>query len=88
LTLENDAIALHRILKGKIGIQSMITPNFGVGSSVTVAASERAQGPNQSREGAKRVNSYGVLELIYTPGVAAIADTISRNNELASDYTS
>jgi malate dehydrogenase (oxaloacetate-decarboxylating) len=79
LTLENDAIALHRILKGKIGIQSRITPNFGIGSSATGAASERAQGSNESSE--------GVLELIYTPA-AAVADTISRNNELAYDYTS
>ncbi len=88
MTLENDAIALHRILKGKIGIQSRITPNFGIWSSVTGAASERAQGPNESNERTKKVNSYGVLELIYTPGVAAVADTISRNNELAYDYTS
>ena len=28
LTLEDDAIALHRILKGKIGIQSRVTANF------------------------------------------------------------
>jgi malate dehydrogenase (oxaloacetate-decarboxylating) len=95
LTLENDAIALHRILKGKIAIQSRITPNFGIGSSANEAASERAPRPNEGREEAnksseevKKVNNYGVLEMIYTPGVAAVAEAISKNNELAYDYTS
>jgi malate dehydrogenase (oxaloacetate-decarboxylating) len=95
LTLENDAIALHRILKGKIAIQSRITPNFGIGSSANEAESERAPRPNEGREEAnksseevKKVNNYGVLEMIYTPGVAAVAEAISKNNELAYDYTS
>jgi malate dehydrogenase (oxaloacetate-decarboxylating) len=88
LTLENDAIALHRILKGKIGIQSRITPNFGIGSTLIGASTERAQGPSGSSKREKKVNKYGVLELIYTPGVAAVADAIRQNSELVYDYTS
>jgi malate dehydrogenase (oxaloacetate-decarboxylating) len=88
LTLENDAIALHRILKGKIGIQSRITPNFGIGSTLIGAATERAQGPSGSSKREKKVKKYGVLELIYTPGVAAVADAIRQNSELVYDYTS
>lgn len=88
MTLENDAIALHRILKGKIGIQSRITPNFGIGSTLIGASTERAQGPSGSSKREKKVNKYGVLELIYTPGVAAVADAIRQNSELVYDYTS
>jgi malate dehydrogenase (oxaloacetate-decarboxylating) len=88
LTLETDAIALHRILKGKIGIQSRITSNFGRGSSVTGAVNERAQGINHTNNEEKGVNNFGVLELIYTPGVAAVAEAISSNKKLVYDYTS
>jgi malate dehydrogenase (oxaloacetate-decarboxylating) len=88
LTLGNDAIALHRILKGKIGIQSRITANFGTVSSVTGAVDERALGTIDTSNEAKKVNNFRVLELIYTPGVAAVAEAISSNKELAYDYTS
>ncbi len=88
LTLENDAIALHRILKGKIGIQSRVSANFGRGSSVPSTLGEKAQGINETSNEAKKVNKFGVLELIYTPGVAAVAEAISNDNELAYDYTS
>ena len=36
----------------------------------------------------KKANNFGVLELIYTPGVAAVAEAIGNNKELAYDYTS
>lgn len=36
----------------------------------------------------KKSNKYGILELIYTPGVAYVAKKISSNKELAYDYTS
>lgn len=88
LTIENDAIALHRILKGKIAIQSRITANFGRGTPMTGAVSERAQGINETDKEAKKDNNFGVLELIYTPGVAAVAEAISSNKELVYDYTS
>jgi malate dehydrogenase (oxaloacetate-decarboxylating) len=85
LTLKDDAIALHRILKGKIGIQSRITPNFRRGSSATNLVGERVQGLSREE---KKVSDFGILELIYTPGVAAVAEAISSNKELAYDYTS
>jgi malate dehydrogenase (oxaloacetate-decarboxylating) len=88
LTLENDAIALHRILRGKIAIQSRITANFGKGPSNTGAGSNGAQGNNETGKEAKKVNNYGVLELIYTPGVAAVAEAITSNEELVYEYTS
>ncbi|MGA7368333.1 MAG: NADP-dependent malic enzyme [Nitrososphaeraceae archaeon] len=87
MSLKNDAIALHRILKGKIGIQSRITPDFGRGSSVNESIDE-GQGINKNSNEAMRVSNFGVLELIYTPGVAAVAEKISSNKELAYDYTS
>jgi malate dehydrogenase (oxaloacetate-decarboxylating) len=88
LTLENDAIALHRILKGKIAIQSRITANFETGPSMTGTLSKGTQGNNETDKEAKKVNSFGVLELIYTPGVAAVAEAISSNKELVYEYTS
>jgi malate dehydrogenase (oxaloacetate-decarboxylating) len=88
LTLENDAIALHRILKGKIGIQSRVTANFGRGSSVPGTVGEKAQGISKTSDEAEKVNNFGVLELIYTPGVAAVAEAISNDKELVYDYTS
>lgn len=49
---------------------------------------KKLKDPIRVVRGAKKVNSYGVLELVYTPGVAAVEDRICRNNELAYDYTS
>ena len=77
MTLENDAIALHRILKGKIAIQSRITANFDKWPSITGAESKGVQGNNETDKEAKKVNNFGVLELIYTPGVAAVAEAIT-----------
>jgi len=88
LTLENDAIALHRILKGKIAIQSRISANFRRGASMTGVVNEKPHGNNETDKETKKVNNFGVLELIYTPGVAAVAEAISRNKELVYDYTS
>jgi malate dehydrogenase (oxaloacetate-decarboxylating) len=88
LTLENDAIALHRILKGKIAIQSRITANFDKWPSITGAESKGVQGNNETDKEAKKVNNFGVLELIYTPGVAAVAEAITSNKELVYEYTS
>ena len=53
-----------------------------------VPVGEKAQGINETSNEAKKVNKFGVLELIYTPGVAAVAEAISNDNELAYDYTS
>jgi malate dehydrogenase (oxaloacetate-decarboxylating) len=88
MTLEKDAIALHRILKGKIGVQSRVTANFGIAHSITNTAGERAQGLNETSSETNKFHHYGVLELIYTPGVAAVAQAVSNNKELAYDYTS
>jgi malate dehydrogenase (oxaloacetate-decarboxylating) len=88
LTLKDDAIALHRILKGKIGIQSRITTNFGSKSSSIRPGGGRVQEINETSDGAEKVGNFGILELIYTPGVAAVAAAISRNKELAYEYTS
>jgi malate dehydrogenase (oxaloacetate-decarboxylating) len=63
LTLKEDAINLHRMVRGKIEIQSRITLD------------------NTDEE-------KSTLGLIYTPGVAYIATEISKNKELAYDYTS
>jgi malate dehydrogenase (oxaloacetate-decarboxylating) len=73
---------------GKIAIQSRITTNFGRGPPMTDAVSERAQGINETDKEAKKDDNFGVLELIYTPGVAVVAEAISSNKELVYDYTS
>ena len=88
LTLEDDAITLHRILKGKIGIQSRVTAIFGRPSSVTRDEGQPAQGIGEIGNEEKKVDSSGVLGLIYTPGVAAVAEAISTNKELVYEYTS
>jgi len=64
LTLKQDAIDLHRLLKGKIEIHNRV-------SVENVFEDDR-----------------GTLGLIYTPGVAHVAEEISNNKELAYDYTS
>jgi malate dehydrogenase (oxaloacetate-decarboxylating) len=73
---------------GKIAIQSRITTNFGRGPPMTGAVSERAQGINETDKEAKKDDNFGVLELIYTLGVAVVAEAISSNKELVYDYTS
>ncbi|WP_458747348.1 hypothetical protein [Candidatus Nitrosocosmicus sp. T] len=64
MSLEEDAINLHRTLKGKIEIHN------------TIALNESFKGKND------------VLDLIYTPGVAFVARDISKDKNLAFDYTS
>jgi len=68
LTLKEDAINLHRILKGKIEISSRI-------SSDNIFDSEKEE-------------NKGALSSIYTPGVAYVSEEISKNRELAYEYTS
>ena len=82
MTLEDDAIALHRILKGKIGIQSKVTANFARPSSVNGAEGNIDQGVNEKSNDGKKVDNFGILELIYTPGVDAVAEAISSNKKL------
>jgi len=64
LTLKEDAINLHRMLKGKIEIQNRVPMD-------DVFEQEA-----------------GTLGLIYTPGVAYVAAEISKNKNLAYEYTS
>ncbi|HYX57240.1 MAG TPA: NADP-dependent malic enzyme [Nitrososphaeraceae archaeon] len=63
MTLKDDAINLHRMVRGKIEIQNRVTLD-------------------------NTVEEKSTLGLIYTPGVAYIAKEISKNKELAYDYTS
>jgi malate dehydrogenase (oxaloacetate-decarboxylating) len=67
-TLNEDAINLHKCLRGKIEIHNRVSIDTGSG--------------NIDEE------KKGTLELIYTPGVAAVAQEISKNKELIYDYTS
>jgi malic enzyme len=62
--IKEDAINLHRALRGKIEIHNRV--------SIDVTFDEEK----------------GTLGLIYTPGVAAVAEEISKNKELIYDYTS
>ncbi|HYA84012.1 MAG TPA: NADP-dependent malic enzyme [Candidatus Bathyarchaeia archaeon] len=62
--LKQDAINLHRALRGKIEIHNRVSIDAGFGEE------------------------KGTLGLIYTPGVAAVAEEISKNKELIYDYTS
>jgi malate dehydrogenase (oxaloacetate-decarboxylating) len=79
LKLEENAITLHRILKGKIEIQSKITSGLD----------EAFQGNGISgAEDSKEDNSSKTLDLIYTPGVAYVAEKIRDNKQLVYDYTS
>jgi malate dehydrogenase (oxaloacetate-decarboxylating) len=64
LTIKQDAIDLHRILKGKIEIHNRV-------SVENVFEDEK-----------------GTLGLIYTPGVAHVAEEISNNKQLVYSYTS
>jgi len=62
--LKQDAINLHRALRGKIEIHNRVSIDASFGEE------------------------KGTLGLIYTPGVAAVAEEISKNKELVYDYTS
>jgi malate dehydrogenase (oxaloacetate-decarboxylating) len=62
--IKEDAINLHRALRGKIEIHNRVSIDAGFGEE------------------------NGTLGLIYTPGVAAVAEEISKNKELIYDYTS
>jgi len=62
--IKEDAINLHRALRGKIEIHNRVSIDVGFGEE------------------------KGTLGLIYTPGVAAVAEEISKNKELIYDYTS
>lgn len=62
----DDAINLHQMLKGKIEINSKISPESLFGAE----------------------EEKGVLGLIYTPNVSYVAKEISKDKELAYDYTS
>ena len=64
MTLKDDAISLHRILRGKIEIKSKVFTDGAL------------DGKNET------------LNLIYTPGVAYVAQEISGNKSLAYEYTS
>jgi malate dehydrogenase (oxaloacetate-decarboxylating) len=63
-TTKEDAISLHRALRGKIEIHNRV--------SIETAFGEEK----------------GTLGLIYTPGVAYVAEEISKDKELVYDYTS
>ncbi len=67
MTIQNDAINLHKMLKGKIEVCSRISPNKIFEGEAT---------------------NNGILDLIYTPGVAYVAEEISQNKDLAYEYTS
>jgi malate dehydrogenase (oxaloacetate-decarboxylating) len=64
-TLDEDAINLHKSLRGKIEIHNRVSIDAGFGNE-----------------------EKGTLGLIYTPGVASVAQEISKNKELIYDYTS
>ena len=79
MKLEENAITLHRILKGKIEIQSKITSGLDEAfQGKSVDSAEESKGDNNSK----------TLELIYTPGVAYVAEKIRDNKQLVYDYTS
>ena len=64
-TRNEDAINLHRSLRGKIEIHNRVSIDADSGHE-----------------------EKGTLGLIYTPGVASVAQEISKNKELIYDYTS
>ena len=73
MTLRDDVIKLHQMLRGKTEMQSRVPLD---------SLSE------EEREDGKGPKTEGILDLIYTPGVAYIAKEISNNEELAYKYTS
>jgi len=64
LNKKEDAINLHKTLRGKIEIQNRVSIETTFGEE------------------------EGMLHLIYTPGVAYVAEEISKKKELIYDYTS
>jgi malate dehydrogenase (oxaloacetate-decarboxylating) len=62
--IKEDAINLHRALRGKIEIHNRVSIDATFGEE------------------------KGTLGLIYTPGVASVAQEISKNKDLVYDYTS
>jgi len=64
--IKEDAINLHRALRGKIEIHNRVSIDTGLDDG----------------------EEKGTLGLIYTPGVASVAQEISKNKELIYDYTS
>lgn len=64
--IKEDAINLHRSLRGKIEIHNRVSIDAGLGDG----------------------EEKGTLGLIYTPGVASVAQEISKKKELIYDYTS
>ena len=64
--IKEDAINLHRSLRGKIEIHNRVSIDAGLGDG----------------------EEKGILGLIYTPGVASVAQEISKKKELIYDYTS
>jgi malate dehydrogenase (oxaloacetate-decarboxylating) len=64
-TRNEDAINLHRALRGKIEIHNRVSIDASFGHE-----------------------EKGTLGLIYTPGVASVAQEISKSKELVYDYTS
>lgn len=64
LNTKEDAINLHKTLRGKIEIHNRVSIETAIGEE------------------------KGALPLIYTPGVAYVAEEISKNKELIYDYTS
>jgi malate dehydrogenase (oxaloacetate-decarboxylating) len=64
LNTKDDAVNLHRMLKGKIEIQNRVSID-------NIFDDEK-----------------GTLGLIYTPGVAHVAEEISKNKDLTYDFTS
>lgn len=67
MTLKDDAINLHRLLRGKIEISSRISSNDIF----------------ESNE-----ENKGTLGVIYTPGVAYVAEEIYKEKEKVYEYTS
>jgi malate dehydrogenase (oxaloacetate-decarboxylating) len=65
--LNEDAINLHKSLRGKIEIHNRVSIDTGFGHDD---------------------EEKGTLGLIYTPGVASVAQEINRKKELVYDYTS
>src|SRR5690242_2703749 len=62
--IKEDAINLHKTLRGKIEIHNRVSIDAAFGEE------------------------KGTLGLIYTPGVAYVAEEISNNKQLVYDYTS
>jgi hypothetical protein len=59
-----------------------LTANFARPSSVSSAEGDKDQGVNETGNDGKKVDNFGILELIYTPGVDTVAEAISSNKKL------